>query len=280
FNIPANNLARLIQMTSFSMSNDETRYNLNGIHLNFISNARNNNTVNLTAAATDAHRLSVAVYISNEEDIDHTSQEEVNNNSTGVIIPRKTINELIKLLKDSKYNTAEINIFISENKIKFDIGNVVLISKVIDGDYPDYNSFIPKNNENILVINKSIFKSAIERAFAVTEEKFRAVTMSISPERNIININASGVAKGVVHEDIYLTDNNSQTQNSKSLNKAICSYVGTEVKIGFNPRYVTDVLHEIKSETISLHLKDSFSPILIKDENNIGDSFVIMPVKV
>lgn len=248
--LPFSQLKKIITQTSFAVSKEETRYNLTGVYLHVTSIE---GAEHLTAAATDGHRLAI-------------SATEMYKSSTqflpGVILPKKAVGELKKFAPIDSDNADNENIHIefSETKIMFSYGNLTMISKIIDGNFPEYKGFLPSNNNNIVEIDKDLFEKAIERASIVTVEKFRAVKLALT--NNKINISAYGDSAGSAREEIP------------------ANYEGEELEIGFNPKYLLDVLSVIDSATVQISLNDSFSPALIKDTNNQLSSFVVMPIKV
>jgi DNA polymerase-3 subunit beta len=242
--------ARIVEYTSFAMSNEETRYNLNGIYLH-IKNGE------FSSAATDAHRFSIA-----------TSKVEPNINDFGVIIPKKTIVELLKIAKDAKNIHSDISVTLGANKIKFACNNLVLISKLIDGNFPEYETFIPTSNESKLIVNTKLLANAIDRVATITVDKFRAIKISLNDTQ--LTITATGEAKGAANENIKFS-------NDK---ESYCSFSGNNITIGFNPKYIMDVLTTLKEEQVHIYLNDASSPALIKTLENPKDSFVVMPVKV
>ena len=248
--IPSSELAKVIEYTNFSMSTEETRYNLNGIYMHVKEGE-------FSGVSTDGHRLSIASVLLDKKTDDF-----------GVIVPRKTVIELLKILKDSKNIQSDIEVFLSNTKIKFKCNNLVLISKLIDGTFPEYSSFIPTENQNKLTVNAKLLASAIDRVATVTVDKFRAVKLFIGNES--MEITASGEAKGAASEVLHYS---LEKDNS-------CNYVGSNVSIGFNPRYLSDVLGAIHTDQVEIFFKDSFSPVLIKTNLSSKDCFVVMPVKV
>ena len=242
--------ARIVEYTSFAMSNEETRYNLNGIYLH-IKNGE------FSSAATDAHRFSIA-----------TSKVEPNINDFGVIIPKKTVVELLKIAKDAKNIHSDISVTLGANKIKFACNNLVLISKLIDGNFPEYETFIPTSNESKLIVNTKLLANAIDRVATITVDKFRAIKISLNDTQ--LTITATGEAKGAANENIKFS-------NEK---ESYCSFSGNNITIGFNPKYIMDVLTTLKEEQVHIYLNDASSPALIKTLENPKDSFVVMPVKV
>lgn len=242
--------ARIVEYTSFAMSNEETRYNLNGIYLH-VKNGE------FLSAATDAHRFSIA-----------SSKMEANVNDFGVIIPKKTVVELLKIVKDTKNIHSDISVTLGTNKVKFACNNLLLISKLIDGNFPEYESFIPTSNESKLIINTKLLANAIDRVATVTVDKFRAIKILLND--TCLTITATGEAKGAANESINFSDHK----------ESYCSFSGNNLTIGFNPRYIMDVLGTLKEEQVHIYLNDASSPALIKTLENPRDSFVVMPVKV
>jgi DNA polymerase-3 subunit beta len=243
--------ARIIEYTSFAMSTEETRYNLNGIYLHVKDNKE------FCSAATDGHRLSVASILALNIQKDF-----------GVIVPRKTVHELLKIIKDSKNTAGEISIFLGTNKAKFICNNIVLISKLIDGTFPDYSSFIPVDNQNKLTINTKLLASAVDRVATVTVDKFRSIKIIIN--ESSLEITASGEAKGAANENLPFSTEKTE----------YCGFKGEDITIGFNPKYVSDIVSALREPIVNIYFKDAFSPILIKTDEHTGDSFVVMPVKV
>ncbi|MGI4775855.1 MAG: DNA polymerase III subunit beta [Janthinobacterium lividum] len=249
--ISCRELSRIIEHTQFAISLEESRYHLNGIYLH----AEDNKFI---AASTDGHRLSVS-YIS----LDSNTKE------FGVILPRKTVAEISKIIKDSKNIRSEIEIFLGINKVKFVCNNIIMISKLIDGTFPEYKAFVPTNNANKFMVNSKYLQEAIERVATVTADKFRAIKICLNKDET--QITASGEAKGAAKEVL----NYSQDKN------CFCSYQGEEnIMVGFNPKYLLDVLSVLKNEIVEFYFNDSSSPVLIKVADRHNDSFVIMPVKV
>ncbi|ADE29948.1 DNA polymerase III subunit beta [Rickettsia prowazekii] len=254
FKISCADFAKIIESTKFSISLDETRYNLNGIYLHIKDKE-------FFAASTDGYRLSIS-WITLEEKI----------KNFGVILPQKSAEEILKIVKDPKNIHEDIEILLSSNKIKFICNeNTILLSKLIDGTFPDYSAFIPKSSVSKLVINRKIFADSIERIAIITVEKFRAVKLSLS--RKILEISAVGEARGTAKEII------TASQDKESFYE----YNHDEsLVIGFNPQYLEDVLKAIKSDIVELYFSDisASAPVLIKFPRNPKDIFVIMPVKV
>ena len=243
FEISSTKLLKLLNNTKISISNDETRHYLNGIYLHKIKTEKKSF---LCGVATDSHRLSL-------------SSVEINENISmeSIILPKKTIFQLILLLEQ---NSKNIKISNNKSKIKFEIGNGILISKVIDGRFPDYNKVIPKDNNKILEIKLNDFKNSIDRVTTVSADRKEGLKMSVSKESVQFSVNSLNSGEGV--------ENINAKYNSENLS------------ISFNSRYLTDIASQIENETILICLKDPGSPVLIKDSLEKNSFHVVMPMKI
>ena len=247
FVISAEELSRMIDKTKFAISNEETRYYLNGI---FFHKAESNSIKFLRAVATDGHRLA-------QYDIPlPQGAEEI----TGIIIPKKTVFELRKVLDDAD---GDVSVSLNENKIKFSFNNLKIISKVIDGTFPDYTKVIPQNNDKKFKTNNSELKNAIDRVSAVAineETKSKAIKLTI--ENNKLNLSVESQSKGSAKEEIDI------------------SYSNEKVDIGFNSRYLLDICNEVDGDEIDVNLLDSISPAIILDKTDENLFFVLMPMRI
>lgn len=250
FSVPAKEVVTLLECTKFAISTEETRYNLNGVFLHSIE--KDGKHV-LSAAATDGHRLSTC-----ESNIKIEGE-------FGVILPRKTVGELHKMLKDNSIADSDIKISIGHNRIMIVCQNLVLISKLIEGSFPDYKVFLPASNESILTCPSKLLTSVVDRVATVAADKFPAIKVSLMEDQ--LELDARGEAKGLAHEVIPIDGKN-------------LKYEGSEITIGFNPKYLLDILSTVGEDEISIMLNDGFSPALIKSKNYPGANFVVMPVKV
>ena len=243
FEISSEKLLKLLNKTKISISNDETRHYLNGIYLH---KTTLENKSFLCGVATDSHRLS-------------SSSIELNQNikMEAIILPKKTIFQLISLLEQ---NNKTIKISNDKAKIKFEIDNGILISKVIDGRFPDYNKVIPKDNNKILEIKLNKFKNSIDRVTTVSTDRKEGLKISISKDSVQLSVNSLNSGEGVENVDAKF--------NSDSLS------------ISFNSRYLTDITSQIENETIIIYLKDPGSPVLIKDPLEKNSFHVVMPMKI
>jgi DNA polymerase III subunit beta len=250
FTAPASKVVDLLEFTKFAISTEETRYNLNGVYVHSVSVA---GKYLLAAAATDGHRLS-----SYRSDV-------IVSEDFGVILPRKTVQEIHKILKDSQMINSDVSISIGHNRVKMICNGMSIISKLIDGTFPDYQVFIPVANDNKLLLPSMFLKEAVDRVSTVAAEKFPAIKLTVMEDQ--LELHAHGEAKGLAHEIIQV--------NGKDI-----QYTGNQVTIGFNPRYVLDVLSAIGGGEVCILLSDSFSPALIKSSSYPEAYFVVMPVKV
>ena len=178
----------------------------------------------------------------------------------GVIIPKKTIFELRKVLDDAN---GDVSISLNENKIKFTFNDLKIISKVIDGTFPDYTKVIPQNNNKNFKTNNNELKNAIDRVSAVAaneESKSKAIKLSL--EDNKLNLSVESQSKGSANEIIDI------------------SYDGDKVDIGFNSKYIIDICNEVDGEEVDISLLDSVSPAIILDKTDENLFFVLMPMRI
>ncbi len=234
---------KLLNKTRISISNDDTRHYLNGIYLH-LTEAQNRNF--LTAVATDSHRLSSS-----------SLEVEKLNDFRPLILPRKTVLQLCSLLSET---TEQLIMQTSESKIKFRIGNIKLISKVIDGKFPDYKKVVPTNNDKILVISTKDFINSIERVTSVSLDRKEGLKLAISKDSVQLSVNSANSGEG---------------------NEKIKSNFSSEnLNISFNSKYLIDIASEIEDKSLKMNFKDSVSPVLIEDSADKNSYFVIMPMKI
>ncbi|MEX0751430.1 MAG: DNA polymerase III subunit beta [Xanthobacteraceae bacterium] len=244
FKLMAADLKRLIDKTQFAISTEETRYYLNGIYLHAVGSGK---AAMLRAVATDGHRLA-------QVELPLPSGAA---GMPGIIVPRKTVGEVQRLLEDAE---AEVGIELSQGKIRFSIGNVVLTSKLIDGTFPDYARVIPLGNDKELVVDKKDFEASVDRVSTVSSERGRAVKLSLSNGRLILSV--TNPDSGSATEELEV------------------EYAADPVDIGFNSRYLLDIAQQIEGEVAVLKLADPGSPTLIQDRDAAGALYVLMPMRV
>ena len=241
FSIKSKQLLKLLNKCKFSISNDETRHYLSGIYLHQIEVEDKNY---LTAVATDSHRMSISK-IRLEEKIEFDP----------VILPKKTIFQLCSLL-DTYDGVVKISNV--KSKIKFELENSILISKLIDGKFPNYIQVIPKNNQKKLEIDLKLFLDSVDRVASVSLDK------------------KDGVKFNLTKDTLNLSVNNTNSGDGK---ETLATKFDHELEISFNSRYLIDVASQLDGDKIELFLNDTGSPALIKDPGDFDSIFVVMPMK-
>ncbi len=240
FELPAATLRQIIDKTRFAISTEETRYYLNGIYLHVIDGE-------LKAAATDGHRLARVT----------VERPDGAENMPGVIIPRKCVAELRKLL-DEVDGTVEVSL--SESKIRFGLGNAVLTSKLIDGTFPDYTRVIPTANDKLLKIDPRAFEEGVDRVSTIASERTRAVKMSLDRDRITLSVTSP--------------------ENGTAAEEVAADYSAAGIEIGFNARYLLDILHQIEGDSVEVHLADAAAPTLLRENDKAAALYVLMPMRV
>lgn len=247
FEIPAKTLAELIDRTRFAISTEETRYYLNGIFLH----VSDEDKPVLKAAATDGHRLARFTI----------AQPEGAAGMPDVIVPRKAVAELRKLLEESLDGNVQVDL--SASKIRFTLGGeggVVLTSKLIDGTFPDYSRVIPTGNDKLLKLDPRSFYEGVDRVATIATEKTRAVKMGL--ENDKVTLSVTSPDNGTAAEEVP------------------ADYAAEGFEIGFNANYLKDILSQIDSDTVELHLADAGAPTLIRQDANSPALYVLMPMRV
>lgn len=246
FRVPSGVLRGLIDRTRFAISTEETRYYLNGIYLHV---AETDTGPMLRAVATDGHRLARV-------------QTEVPDGAIGmpgVIVPRKTINELRKLLDEAG---DDVELSLSDTRIQFSVGSVMLTSKLIDGTFPEYERVIPRDNDKIMRVGKKDFSDAVARVAAISQERSRPVKLSI--ERNLLTLSAASPDQGTAKEE---------------LDDGRVSYESTPLEIGFQARYLNDITDQIEKD-VEFAFSDSAAPTVVRDVDSPSALYVLMPMRV
>jgi DNA polymerase III subunit beta len=244
FTLTAGDLKRLIDKTQFAISTEETRYYLNGIYLH---TSGSGNAMTLRAVATDGHRLAQVELPAPAGAV----------GMPGIIVPRKAVGEVQRLIEDTD---AEVAIELSQTKIRFTIGAVVLTSKLIDGTFPDYARVIPLGNDKQLTVDKGDFEAAVDRVSTVSSERGRAVKLSLTAGRLVLSV--TNPDSGSATEELEV------------------EYAADPLDIGFNSRYLLDIAAQIEGESAILKLADPGSPTLIQDRDAAGALYVLMPMRV
>ncbi|MES2904673.1 MAG: DNA polymerase III subunit beta [Pseudomonadota bacterium] len=240
FELPAATLRQIIDKTRFAISSEETRYYLMGIFLHVADDK-------LKAAATDGHRLARIT-------LDRPDGAE---GMPDIIIPKKCVGELRKLL-DEVEGTAEVSL--SATKVRFGLGSAVLTSKLIDGTFPDYNRVIPTGNDKLLKLDPRSFAAGVDRVATIASEKTRAVKMSV--DRDKVTLSVTSPESGTATEEIA------------------ADYGSDNIEIGFNARYLMDILAQIEGDHVEVHLADAAAPTLLRENDNSPALYVLMPMRV
>ena len=241
FSINSKSLLKLLNKCKFSISNDETRHYLSGIFLHL---TQVNDKSYLTAAATDSHRMSVSK-------IKLMSQIKFE----PIILPKKTIFQLISLLEDFE---GEVKVSSIKSKIKFELNNSILISKLIDGKFPNYLQVIPKENQKKLEVNLKNFLNSVDRVASVSLDKKDGVKFKLKKNKLDLSVNNTNSGDGKEDLDVQFDH---------------------ELDISFNSRYLIDIASQLDGDKIEIYLKDTASPALIKDPADFDSIYVVMPMK-
>jgi DNA polymerase III subunit beta len=244
FTLAAEELRGLIDRTRFAISSEETRYYLNGIYLHAASSG---GVPVLRAVATDGHRLARVEVPLPEGAL----------GMPGVIVPRKTVAELRKLLDET---TMEVTVSLSETKIRFAFDEAVMTSKLIDGTFPDYERVIPADNDKVLEVDCKTFSHAVDRVSAISTEKSRAIKLS--------------VGKG------GLTLSASSPENGSAVEELEAAYEAAPIEIGFNSRYLLDILAQIEGDAARFAMADAASPTVVREVSDSSAVYVLMPMRV
>ena len=243
FELPAETLKQIIDKTRFAISTEETRYYLNGIFFHVSDEA----TPVLKAAATDGHRLARVT----------VARPDGAAGMLDVIIPRKCVGELRKLLDEID---GTVGVSLSASKVRFDLGTAILTSKLIDGTFPDYSRVIPTGNDKLLKLDPKSFMQGVDRVATIASEKTRAVKMSL--EKDKITLSVTSPENGTAAEEVS------------------GDYGADSFDIGFNARYLMDILGQIEGDSVEVHLADAAAPTLIRENDKAAALYVLMPMRV
>ena len=241
FIIKSKQLLKLLNKCKFSVSNDETRHYLSGIYFHQTEVEDKNY---LTAVATDSHRMSISK-IRLEEKIDFDP----------IILPKKTIFQLCSLLDSYDGDVKVSNV---KSKIKFELNNSILISKLIDGKFPNYIQVIPKNNQKKLEIDLKLFLNSVDRVASVSLDKKDGVKFNLSKDTLDLSVNNT---------------------NSGDGKETLTVKFDHDLEISFNSRYLIDVASQLDGDRVEIFFNDTGSPALIKDPGDFDSIFVVMPMK-
>ncbi|MES2716983.1 MAG: DNA polymerase III subunit beta [Pseudomonadota bacterium] len=239
FSVPQKTLKTLINQVHFAMAVHDIRYYLNGIL--FVAEGRQ-----LTLVATDGHRLGLA---QSTLETDIPKQE--------VILPRKTVLELQRLLKDED---TPIEMRFAGNQAKFGFSGMEFVTKLVEGKFPDYNRVIPKNHKNSVTLGRATLLASLQRAAILTSDKFKGVRVNIEP--GTLRIASSNAEQEEAKEEIEI------------------DYGGDTIEVGFNVTYLMDALSNISQDMVKIELQDGNASALITVPEQSGFKYVVMPMRI
>ena len=239
-NISSQNLKTLISKTAFAMGNQDWRHYLNGLFLLIDDKS-------ISTVATDAHRLALA----------HSSLNEAVSESTNGIVPRKSINEIGKLVGEGSENVV---IKLGQTSIAVNVSGTTFVSKLIEGKFPDYEQVIPSGESSLLIVDRKNFSESLSRVSVLSSEKYKGVR--ILTKENSLNISANNPEKEQGEENVE------------------CEYQGEEIDIAFNVNYLQEILSTLDSEKIEINFFGSEKSCLINDPNSNDLKYVVMPLLI
>jgi DNA polymerase-3 subunit beta len=241
FELEAEELAEIIEKTLFAVSHDDTRSNLAGVHLDAGSKKGM-----IRLVATDGHRLAVV-----DRKAKGSSPKE------GVILPRKGLAEVLKVLPEV---TGTVKVALAGNEAIIDLPGCTLSMRLVEGTFPDYKQVVPKESANLVHVDRDAFLQTVRRVSLLSSEKARGIRLGLSPAR--LEISANNPDLGEASEDLEV------------------EYTGPDLEIGFNARYILDVLQVFpEGSRVELGLGDQLSPGVIKGSDP-GYSYVVMPMRI
>jgi len=245
FEMKSEELKRLIDATQFAISTEETRYYLNGIYFHVITEGEE---IKLRAVATDGHRLALL----------ETTAPVGAETMPGVILPRKGVSEVQRLVGEESGGVVKIEL--SDAKIRFSLGSVVLTSKVVDGTFPEYQRVIPTDNDKKLLVDRIAFTAAVDRVATISSDRSRAVKLSLGSGQILISVH--------------------NPDSGSAEDELVADYAHEALEIGFNARYLLDITNQLASEQAVFMFADAGSPTLVRDGDETDALYVLMPMRV
>lgn len=240
-NIDKEKLKNMIQKTEFSVSTDETRYNINGFLLESDKN-------NVKIVTTDGHRLALI----SEDSKDMPEVEK------SVILPRKGVMELKKLLEENEEEETQFEI--NDKSVTVKKGDAVINIRLIDGEFPDYNQVIPKDNDKEVVANREELLGSLKRVSLLSSDKVRGVKFNLTKDNLLLTSSSPDI--GDAREETAV------------------KYNDTDLETAFNAKYFIDVLETLDDENVVMVFKDQLNPVIIKPENNEKVLYIVMPMRL
>jgi len=241
--LPEKILKRLLEKVSFSMANQDVRYYLNGMLLEFSKRT-------ILAVTTDGHRLAISKYSDLEDSESELEQK--------IIVPRKGILELTRLLDSS--SELPVTLQISDNHIRINKDHIRFTSKLIDGKYPDYQAAIPANCQHSIELDRVQFRDTLARVAILSNEKFRGIRISLN--------------------DSTMSLHSNNPENESAEEEIDVNYSGEIFEIGFNVTYLLDAVNHLEGDTIMLNLSTPDSSVLLYSSDDIDTQYVVMPIRL
>ncbi|MBK8084834.1 MAG: DNA polymerase III subunit beta [Devosia sp.] len=245
FEIAATTLRELIERTQFAISNEETRYYLNGIYLHTLEVG---GEPTLRAVATDGHRMARA----------EANAPAGAKGMPGIIVPKKTVSEVQKLLEGAE---GDVAVEVSDTKIRFTLGGVVLLSKLIEGTFPDYERVTPKNNDKQMNVDKASFATAVDRVSTIASDR-GGKAVKLAMKEGQLELSVTNPDHGTASEELAV------------------EFEPESFEIGFNARYLLDIIGQIRSENAVFLFNDAGSPTLVREDGDAKALYVLMPMRV
>lgn len=246
--INAKTFAEMIERTIYSVSSDETRYHLNGV---YFEKKQDNAKLSFRMVATDGHRLSL-VERPLEKGVEDTLIP-----SNGVIIPRKGLNEIKKILD---FSVDNVEMAFEGSQLIIKSGSTILMVRLIEGKYPNYQQLIPQQMKKHASINRETFLGCIRRVSLLSNHKSKGITFNLTQGK------------------LEITSNNPELGDAKE--EIDVDYSGEDLKIGFNAKYIMDILNSFDEKILELTLDSQLSPGLIRPENDKNYTCVVMPMRI
>ncbi|MDD5132053.1 MAG: DNA polymerase III subunit beta [bacterium] len=244
FDVSMVTLKKMIQKTIFAISNDETRYVLTGVLLQTSNN-------NLEMVATDGRRLAY---------VNGGKLNKGLKNKLDVIIPSKALREINRLIGEIEDESKTVKIELTENQISYKVGATILVSRLIEGKFPNYKQVIPKEHSQEVLLDTAKFLSAIKRMSLIAPEKAESIKLELINNKAIISSMSQGL--GEAQEELEI------------------EYKGNKFEVAYNPKYLVEVLKNLSTQNIILELSNPMSPGVIKPQNNEEYLYVIMPMRL
>ena len=246
FKLAPKDFINIIDKTKSSICDDQARYYLCGL---FIHITEENGEKVLSGVSTDGHRLSLI----------NVKNVNINGDFSGVIIPRKTLPEIRNVLVDCQ--DEEVSFSLSKTKIKIETNNTLMISKLIDADFPDYKRVIPQANDKILKCDKKLLTNILSRVSVFANEAHKGVKFILS--NNTLVLESGSPERGSASEEIKVDFDND-----------------SKIEAGFNSKFMIEFFNQIESDIVCVYFKDNSFAIMIKGEEELDNTFVLMPIRI